>query len=123
MIDKYNTLSGLEHIYLEDSYVLGIYERSQSLEFNLEAVLTEDHNLYHSPQPSEQYCYRSMKMTFTDVSSIEWLVQKNICNKDPDGSVDFGNIDSFMFDEESYTLSGDWGEVRILGGTLLVDLQ
>ncbi|SKB11761.1 hypothetical protein PL11201_180015 [Planktothrix sp. PCC 11201] len=45
---NYWQLPGLENIYLEDSYVLGI-KTDTSIEFFLEAILTENHSLYTSP--------------------------------------------------------------------------
>jgi hypothetical protein len=39
----YETISGLENVYLEDSWVLGVHESDASLSFDLEAVLTEQH--------------------------------------------------------------------------------
>lgn len=50
----YETIPGLEHIYLEDSWVLGVSETDSSLTFDLEAVLTEHHPDWQPPRAGEQ---------------------------------------------------------------------
>lgn len=56
---NYWQFPGFENIYLEDSYVLSINDKT-SIQILLEAVLTENHSLYTQPLPEEQYCYRRM---------------------------------------------------------------
>ena len=54
----YSELQGLEHVYLEDSYVLRIRWTGDAIIFWLEAILTEHHPDYVPPKPGERYCYR-----------------------------------------------------------------
>lgn len=48
---NYYELPFFKCVYFEDSYVLGIEEKSESLVFYLEVVLTEENPLYMPPKP------------------------------------------------------------------------
>jgi hypothetical protein len=61
---NYSELPGLDGVYLEDSFVLGIGETSNQLVFDLDAVLTPSHPSYAPPHPGEQYCYRRGELLF-----------------------------------------------------------
>lgn len=100
---NYWQFPGFENIYLEDSYVLSINAKT-SIQILLEAVLTENHSLYTQPLPGEQYCYRRMIVNFPHPQTIA----------DPDGSVDYGNIDEFFRADGKYYLRGEWGELTIV---------
>lgn len=112
---KYYDIKGFEHIYLEDSYVLKIFEQSteKSLVFSMELVLTEKHPSYTLAKKSEQYCYKNADIIFTDAYSIVWITKDFKPNINRDGTMDFGNIDSFIVLEDEYHLLGEWGEVII----------
>jgi len=107
----YSNLVGLEHIYLEDSYVLNIVNPTT---YELELVLCESHPQYKPPLEGEQYCYKKVILKFPN-SSFSDLRKSNMSPVvDSDGSHDYGNIDIFYQDEDkSYYMQGDWGNVRI----------
>jgi len=102
-----------ENIYLEDSYVLGIYESPIQLIFEVEIVLHEKHPLYTLPKPNEQYCYKKGKIIFDGVKSVNWIKKSNMSYTDPDGEIDYGNIETFELKNNRFHLIGDWGEVEI----------
>jgi len=109
--------SSLHHLYLEDSYVLGIRIGGHSLEFELEAVLCEAHELYHPPDANTQYCYRTGILHFPGLIALKWKEIRFLRSIDADGQIDFGNIDSFWEEDDgSYYLVGDWGEVDVKSG-------
>lgn len=116
MTTHYTKLPGLADVYLEDSFVLEIREVGDSIAFRLEAVLTENHPLYHAPKPGEQYCYALATLTFVDATAIEWITRYDARYTDADGEVDLGNIDFLNVEDGAYRLGGDWGEVRIVSG-------
>jgi hypothetical protein len=120
---NYWQFPGFENIYLEDSYVLSINTKI-SIQILLEAVLTENHSLYTQPLPGEQYCYRRMTVIFPHPQTYD-LVLNNISPvADPDGSVDYGNIDEFFMADGKYYLRGEWGELTIVSDPpILVDLE
>ncbi len=120
---NYWQFSGFENIYLEDSYVLSINAKT-SIQILLEAVLTGNHSLYTQPLPGEQYCYRRMTVNFPHPQTYD-LVLNNISPiADPDGSVDYGNIDDFFSADGKYYLRGEWGELTIVSDPpILLDVE
>jgi hypothetical protein len=114
MID-YKNFPGLVGVFLEDSYVLGISESPEQLSFRLDAVLTPEHPAYHPPRPGEQYCYADGTLIFGDVASVEWLRRSSSHYTDASGEEDLGNIDILTVAGGTFTVEGDWGEVRISG--------
>jgi hypothetical protein len=117
----YCKMSGLENIYLEDSFVLTISESSNELAFLLDLVLTEEHSLYSDLNEDEQYCYKRARLTFKECKAIKWVEKTNNQFSDSSGEIDLGNIYSFTKDGEENHLIGDWGEVTLV--TNLVELS
>jgi hypothetical protein len=113
----YEDIAGLEDVYLEDSWVLGVYELDDSLSFDLEAVLIERHPQWKPPKAGEMYCYRRMALTFLNVRRIEWLERGTRPATDATGEEDWGHIDTFVADDGHYELTGDWGWVRFSSDT------
>lgn len=110
----YNDVPGLQHVYLEDSFVLGVREYPGRVEFDLEVVLTPDHPDYSVPRENEQYCYRPATLVFPRVTDIRWLERHFRKIPDPSGSPDYGNIDVFEADGRKYKVCGEWGSVELL---------
>ena len=111
---NYWQLPGFENIYLEDSYVLSINANTISIQILLEAVLTENHPLYTPALSGEQYCYRQMTVKFPHPQTYDLVVNNISPIADPDGSVDYGNIDDFFMADDKYYLRGEWGELTIV---------
>ncbi len=99
---------------MEDSYVLGLEESRDRLQFDLEVVLTENHPQYARPKPNEQYCYRRARLVFSRVRKVDWEEREFRPSVDADGEVDYGNIDIFYAEGDTYHLDRDWGTVRIV---------
>ncbi|KJY74129.1 hypothetical protein TW78_08835 [Vibrio coralliilyticus] len=100
-------------IYLEDSFVLRICESYNEISFIVEAVLTENHPLYRSPESGEQYCYKKGKIVFQGLKCVKWISKNETPFKDVSGEEDYGNIDTFQLLNDQYRLSGDWGELEV----------
>jgi len=111
---NYWQLPGFENIYLEDSYVLSIINAKISIQILLEAVLTENHPLYTPALSEEQYCYRQMTVNFPHPQTYDLVLNNIRAIADPDGSVDYGNIDDFFMADDKYYLRGEWGELTIV---------
>ena len=103
---------------LEDSWVLGwhVVAGHNQLVFELEASLWPGHEYYVPPSPEEHTCYKHARLIFEQVASIDRLppvdaVKPNI---DPDGSIDYGNIEGLHHAGEGvYKFGGDFGEVSV----------
>lgn len=109
----YSALLGLEHVFLEDSYIVGIHELPEALRVVLHVVLLPEHPAYEAPRPDRQHCYRTGILEFpkAEVSWEERLFQKFT---DRDGLVDYGNIDRLVRHEDgTYEMEGDFGKARI----------
>jgi hypothetical protein len=119
----YYQIQGLEHVYLEDSYVLDVRTSLSSVEFSLSVVLTEQHPLYSPRLPGEQYCYRSGLLRFPNVRRFEWIEKSMIPFTDASGAVDYGNIDEFYRTDEHYYLSGDWGTLEVESSPPSLEIQ
>ncbi|MCY7386431.1 MAG: hypothetical protein LH628_28485 [Microcoleus sp. CAN_BIN18] len=117
---NYWQFPGFENIYLEDSYVLSINAKT-SIQILLEAVLTEHHPLYTQPLPGEQYCYRRMTVNFPHPQTYDLVVNNISPIADPDGSIDYGNIDEFFRADGKYYLRvGEWGELTIVSDSPMI---
>lgn len=111
----YHELPGFEDVYLEDSWVLAVCEGSDGLRFHLDMVLTEQHPKWTPPKPDAVYSYTSASLEFLNPRRVEWTRGPGPPATDASGELDWGNIDSFTWDESRYELEGDWGAVIVEG--------
>lgn len=109
----YTKMAGLDGLYLEDSFVLGITTKAGSVDFSLDAVLTPKHPDYHQPPPGEQYCYRKIILRFPRAVEADWDSRSRDIRIDASGERDLGHIDSLYRNANRYHISGDWGAVSI----------
>ena len=103
----------LENLYLEDSYVESISKEDSSICFDMEFVLTENHEFYSPPKENEQYCYRRGKLVFLSCSSDKLELSNRPASTDANGEKDIGNIDYFVETDEGYFLEGCWGSLKV----------
>lgn len=75
-MNNYFEIYDLKNIYLEDSFVLGIKEKNNEIEFIVDFVLTENHPLYSIPKENENYCYKKGILLFKGVTSVLWEERK-----------------------------------------------
>lgn len=123
MSTAYWELPGLEQVYLEDSWVLGIQVDQQRAAFQLELVLTEDHPRYQPPQAGERYCYAPAWLVFECAELVELQLSGAPPATDASGEQDLGNIDTLCQVEGEYVATGDWGALRVRGGRVRIDYQ
>ncbi|MDR6435180.1 hypothetical protein J2790_000301 [Paenarthrobacter nicotinovorans] len=109
--------------YLEDSWVLDIYASRGQLVITAEFVLTEEHPSYAPARFGEQYCYRKGVLVFEGVKDLTWTGQlSSRPSRDPDGSVDYGNIDSLIIEGDHYTVEGGLGTIGLHAASIRVAL-
>ena len=110
---KYSQFPGFENLDLENSNVLTIKAKA-SVEILIEAILTENHPLYTPPLPGEKYCYREMTIKFFSPQSYNLILKKMTPIREPNGSIDYGNIDELFWEDGKYYVNGEWGELTIV---------
>ena len=98
-----------------DSWVLGWKITEPILEFSVEFSLSADNPLYRTPKKDEWTCYRKGLLRFEGVTAVDGLKEEADVRYsiDPDGSKDFGNIESFEVETDHIHFSGDFGDVRV----------
>jgi len=109
----YTDLPGFEALVLEESFVLGIAATPGAVSFAIEFVLTPDHPAYSVPPEEENECYRRGELRFIGVRRLEWSDQGAPPATDATGEADFGHIDDMQWNGNTYTLSGDWGQMTV----------
>lgn len=109
----YTALPDFEHLYLEDSFILGIEANPGILTVRLDVVLTEDHPDYSAPLPNEQYCYRSALIRFEGVTRLHWLSSSLRPAIDASGEMDYGGVDEFGRDGSTFVLVGEFGHIDV----------
>ena len=118
----YYDIDVFRDIYLEDSYVLGI-RAGQQVEIDMEFVLRESHPEFVPPNANHQYCYRRGTISFPNSGRYDLTASNLKPAFDDSGQVDLGNIDVFNKTESGYSLSGDWGELVVVGPDVSLELK
>jgi hypothetical protein len=119
----YTSVPGFRHVYLEDSFVLGINAEPGRVVFDIELVLIESHPAYAPPKRGEQHCYRRGLIRFENVESLSWTGQMVVKPAvDASGEQDFGGIDDLRIAEGVYALEGDFGRLEIASSPPALDL-
>ena len=121
----WNQLELFKGIDLNDSFVLSWVQEADLLRFELEASIWPDSVYYSKPEDDEYTCYRKATLMFRGVQSTVGLkpIDSVPSTTDPDGTVDFGNIETLSQTENGFQLSGDFGSVNIVGGELRFEVH
>jgi len=117
---NWTEISLFKGIDLNDSFVLGWSLEPGRLVFELEASIWPESDYYIAAKPNEYTCYRKATLEFVGINEVHGLLPiESVCfAQDPDGSIDYGNIDVLVKLESTYQVFGDFGEVEIIGGEL-----
>ena len=106
--------NGLDHLYLEDSHLLGFVADGADLSFIVDAVQSKTSPYLTDPKPGDQYSYRRVAIRFPGTTSDVWHECSFRASMDASGAVDFDNIDAFQEQQPGvYRLTGAWGDVTI----------
>ncbi|MGO4249495.1 hypothetical protein AB4Y87_19955 [Paenarthrobacter sp. RAF54_2] len=113
----------LSDLYLDDSYVLDIQASRGRLAITMEFALAPERPPYSPALPGEQYCYRKGVLVFEGVTELNWTGQlTSRPSRDPDGSIDYGNIDALVIDGNHYTVEGGMGRINLQAAAIRVAL-
>lgn len=112
-------------IDLNNSFVLNWSHTSDHLFFELEVSIWPESEYYTAPNKNEYTCYRKAILEFLGVKTISGLKAKEAVKSttDPDGSIDYGNIDYLKSVDGSFLVGGDFGSVTIQGGELRFEIH
>jgi hypothetical protein len=103
---------------LNDSFILSWYQDRDSLVIEIEASLWPESKYYSKPLEGEYTCYKKALVSFRNIQSIYGLKTLNEVKPiiEPDGSEDYGNIDTLEKENGQFLVSGEFGNVTIKGG-------
>jgi hypothetical protein len=106
-------------VLLEDSWVLELRRTSTGLVFELDAHLTSEHPQHGPPALNEWACYRRGHLTIDSDRPAVLVRSETRPTTDPDGTIDYGNIDTFEASAEidgahTWQLAGDWGQALVI---------
>ncbi|MDP9315974.1 MAG: hypothetical protein M3R24_34820 [Chloroflexota bacterium] len=102
-------------VMIEDTAVRSWSYHGNQLTFDLEASLWPGNPHYQSPRPDEWTCYKPATLTFVQVASVTGLKDMAEVSPivDPNGTVDYGTLDSIELAPPIYRLYGPFGDVTI----------
>jgi hypothetical protein len=112
-------------IDLNDSFVLDWSYENNRLCFELEASIWSESKYYVEPKLDEYTCYRKATLQFVTTVSVTGLKPKSavMSSTDPDGSIDYGNIDTLQVVDGGFELTGNFGHLKISGGELRFEIH
>ena len=114
-------------IDLNDSFVFDWSYENNCLYFELEASIWPESRYYAEPKPkpNEYTCYRKATLQFVNTVSVTGLKPKSavMSSTDPDGSIDYGNIDTLQVVDGGFELTGNFGHLKISGGELRFEIH
>lgn len=109
-------LTQLEGVDLQDSWVLSWHLDAGRLYFEIEASLWPGHPQYEAPSQEEYTCYKRCYLVFPRASGVSGLrtMEEVRPVQDPDGTRDYGSIDSLIRAAPGkYQIFGEFGEVSL----------
>ena len=111
-------------IDFNDSFVLGWYSNETTIVIKLEASLWPDSPHYLQPKPDEYTCYRKCELQFTNFISYSGLSEQSTIKpiRDLDGSLDYGNINTFIKTNDGFQVIGEFGNLNIINGKVQLKL-
>jgi hypothetical protein len=112
-------------VMLEDCWVHSWRREEDRFLIHLDASLWPAHPSYEPPKPNEWTCYKRATLVFEGVSRMDGLKEMHLVrpNHDPDGSVDYGNIDDLREENGLFHISGEFGDVTIVAAGVHLDIE
>ncbi|HKD85215.1 MAG TPA: hypothetical protein VKB58_10740 [Terriglobales bacterium] len=107
----YSTLPQFAKYDVKEGWLLDVTEDGDSVIFAVEAACTWDH-----PRAG----WTNILIVFPKVRSTHWIRREMRPTTDPDGTIDYGAIDSFNVNRDRSHLEGEWGEVEIVSDPIEV---
>ncbi len=118
----YESIEGLRHVLLENSYVLNVTVEPGLVSVEAHLVLLAEHHSYSLPKDRESQCFRLGHLRFEKPTSVGWVMPVVRPAIDRTGEIDWGGVDHFEIDDDTYELVGDFGRLAIVGGSVHVEI-
>ena len=117
----------LKGIDLEDSWLVGLEMdwETQRLTLFLDFSIWQPSEFYEKPKPGEWTCYKRGVLVFTNVRELIGLPDLANINPsvDPDGSMDWGNLEDFRIKNDWISMELCDLEVRFKADEMLSRLE
>ncbi len=143
---------GFNMVVLEESFVLNLKTTMSYVDFQLELAINENYPLYTPPEApqsveplededsdgeapegfdmskegeaeSSQFSFRRGRLFFPNMEQVKWQSRIQPYIDPRTGSVDYGSIDYFYKQENTYFLAGYWGELEVVSGPPLLEID
>src|SRR5690606_36289524 len=110
-------------IVLEESFVLNLKTTMSFVDFQMNFAINENYPLYAPPEEDMEYSYRRGRIFFPNMEEVRWASRIQPYIDPGSGSVDYGAIDYFYQLDGRYFLAGYWGEIEILCGPPILEID
>jgi len=120
---------GFNQVVLEESFVLNLKTTMSFVDFQMELAVNEQYPLYTPPPEKDEdgegpnYSFRRGRIFFPNMEQVRWQSRIQPYIDPGSGSVDYGAIDYFYREENTYYLAGFWGELEIICGEPLLEID
>jgi hypothetical protein len=114
---------GFSQVVLEESFVLNLKTTMSFVDFQINLAVNESYPLYTPPEEDFEYSFRRGRIFFPNMEQVRWVSRIQPYIDPGSGSVDYGAIDYFYKDEEGYHLAGFWGELDIVCGPPILEIE
>lgn len=114
-------MSDLDHLYLEDSYFLGLIASGNCLRLHAVFALTLDHPRYSAPEAGERHCYREGDIVIEGLETVAFKKGSPVLLTDPDGTLDLGYIE-FSQQGDIYRVTTEWFDLQFRATAVSVTL-
>lgn len=106
-------------IDLFDSFVSSWSNKVSIFKIKLEVSIWPESKFYSKTVSDEYTCYKSGVLEFNNFSSIKGNIPIESVKPttDPDGTLDYGNIEYFVKEKDGFEIHGEFGKVFIKSGT------
>ena len=112
----YNNSLVFKGIDLSDCFILGWKKENDYLIFNLDLSVWPDSEYYEKPKKDEFTCYKEESLEFQDITHLKGFINQDEVKEftiDPDGSKDWGEIYSLVYDKKKYIMETDFTTFEI----------
>lgn len=143
---------GFDTVVLEESFVLNLKTTMSFVDFQLELAINEKYPLYTPPEAplqrapeeldeeegeipegfdmskegdeeSPKFSYRRGRIFFPNMEQVKWQSRIQPYIDPATGTVDYGAIDYFYKQEDTYFLAGYWGELEVTSGPPILEID